>query len=775
MGLLSSFKKKFSAWIRDLPSGFVRYRKINAWSTFLAVGLLVMFIPRIRFENSVESFFPRKDPARNYYNQFKEIFSDDQLIVLVIPMGDVFTKESLTIIDDLSKKIEGLPLIRKVSSITEAQDIVGSEEGFEVLPFIEKIPEDSGELAQLKKSALANPLYQLDVVSADGKIASLMIQPRYVSDPDRYKKIMDQVRAILDQSPLRGREYYIAGEPLVELQMTQDMWKDLGVFLPLTYLCLALLIFLLFRNLQSVFILNVVITLCIGALMGLIGALGMTMNAVTVGLPSLILCIASLDGIHILGLYRFYLSKHHSPQKALEMSLAESLVPCFLTSVTTVVGFQSMAVSDLVPIRQFGILGGLATALAYPICVLTMPYLMQLVPVHFTVQAFHKEQNILMPFFRRIQKWYERKWLMTFFILSIVGISLAGISRIRVETNHLKFLRKHSPVKIATEYIQKNIAGIMPLEITVETPQEDAAKEPRILKQIEKLQNFLVTLPKVDKSVSMVQFIKEMHQAMNNEDPDFYFIPDSRELIAQYILTYSFSGRDNDLDDFVDYNYRIARIRGRMEQQSSAELKVTLGAIQNFIKKNFDPDLKVRITSHSLLQANMVDTLVEGQIGGLTLEFFLMILIFAWAHRSLVIGLFSLVPNVIPLMTTAGLMGWTGISLNAGTAMTVCIAFGLVVDDTIHFFHHARECLKKETNPSWVTLKIFEVVGSPVLFTSALLTSGFVILVFGQSLLTVAFGILCAFAIVWALVCELFITPFLITRVRLFRQALMKS
>ncbi|MCM8794186.1 MAG: MMPL family transporter [Candidatus Omnitrophica bacterium] len=748
-------------FVEASASFLTRHRTVIAWSVILPVSLFSFFALSIRFENSVESFISPHDPDRAYYNAFKREFGDDQPIVLAIPLGDVFTRENLEKLDSVSKGLADIPLVRKVRSVTKTQDIVGTEGGFEVLPFIDKIPEDPAKLRALKISALANPLYKIDLISPDGSIASIMIEPETSPREDRYKEIVRGIRKVMERSALRGKEFYLAGDPLVELQMTEDMWKDLKTFIPATYGCLFLLLLFLFRSVKATLLLLAVISLCMGWLMGFMGASGIPMNAVTVGLPSLMLCISVLDCIHIFAAYCRFRSEELTAEQSIESALRENIEPCWLTTLTTVVGFICLCVSELIPIRQFGFLGACSILAAYPISLATLPYFMGLIRRKLPLSEKSPGRNFLL---ERLPAFSMKvpAGLMIAALAAAIGISAWGAGRIRVETNHLKFLRERSPVRIASDYIESRLGGVSPLEIIVETPADDMIKEPRVLKEIDRFQQFMESLPEVDKTVSPVQFIKEMHQAMNEERPDFYFIPDSRNLIAQYLLTYSFSGRDNDLDDFVDYTYRKARIRGRMKQQSSAQLRSTLAAIDSFARSNFSPDLKVRITSHSLLQANMVDILVKGQVGGLGTELLLMMLIFSLVHGSWLVGLFSLLPNILPLIFSAGFMGFAGISLNAGTAMTMGIAFGLVVDDTVHFFHHAARRMREKGDIAGITRRIFESVGLPVLFTSLLLTAGFGILVFGQSYLTLLFGMICSFTILSALLCELVISPFLL-------------
>jgi len=566
----------------------------------------------------------------------------------------------------------------------------------------------------------------------------------------------------------------VAGNPLVELQVTDDMWRDFRLFVPITYLCLGLLLLVCFRSFGAVWVPLLVVSACVGFLVGLAGLMNITLNSVTEGLPSLILCIAVLDVVHIMNVYRLHLSSGLHLEDALKTAIQANLRPCFLTSITTAVGFASLYVSEVVPVKQFGVLAACATLAAYPICFMTLPYFLSLLPSQSLVSS-SKERKYLSVFFNQLQHIYKRKWLMIVLIVLTAIVSIVGIRQIYSETMFINFLDQRTWIRQSADYIENNLAGVTPLEISIQAPEDDGIKEPRVLKQIEKLQNYMLGLPQVDKTVSMVQFIKEMHQAMNNEDPDYYEIPDSRNLIAQYILTYSFSGRDNDMDDFVDYTYRTARVRARVSERRSVEIKKLVKQIESFAAKNFDPSLKVKVTSYTIIQMDMMGKLIRGQLKGLAIGFVFMTLMFSLTNRSLFVGLLSLIPNIIPLLAAAGLMGYCAISLNAGSAMTACIAFGIVVDDTIYFLHHARESLKQERDLPLALKRIFETVGPALLYSSLLLTVGFSILMFGTSYFTAMFGMLCAFTIACACLCDLLIMPFLVQHVRRFREDLKSS
>jgi predicted RND superfamily exporter protein len=346
--------------------------------------------------------------------------------------------------------------------------------------------------------------------------------------------------------------------------------------------------------------------------------------------------------------------------------------------------------------------------------------------------------------------------------VGIAAFSFQQLPKINIETVFLNFMNETSNIKRSTNYIQAHLGGVSPLEISIESAKEEGILNPSVLKQLDAFQQFLNAMSGVDKTVSIVEFVKEMHQAVNNEDPASYIIPDSADLIAQYIFTYSLSGRDNDLDDFVDYNYQIARIRGRITQGTSAQLQQTLQQVQTYIDNHFGDDLNVVVTSYSVIQTSMISKLISGQIEGLAIAFIVMFSVFLLVSRSVMVALLCMIPNLLPIIASAGLMAYMGFSLNAGTAMIACITFGLVVDDTLHFLYHHKQAAKSGLSRQSVIDTVLSKVGPPVIYSSLILAAGFALLMLGDSFFTYSFGLLCAFSILCAMACNLTVMPYFV-------------
>lgn len=739
----------------------------NALLAIAAIALFSLFACRIEFENSVESLLSASDPEISDYQNFKRQFGEDQILAIAVPMGDVFTKENIGLLARMSSKIAALPDVRKVRSLATAQDIVGSDGSFEVIHFMDKVARHPHDLASLKAETLANPIYLKDLVSSDGKIASLLIEANKGTGRDKYKHIVDSVHAIM--ADLHVKEYHFAGNPIVELQMTRDMWHDLETFIPLTYVLLFGLLYFFFRNVHIPLLALFVVTLNSGFLLGLMGALGITMNGVTVGLPSLLMCIAVLSSMHMLTAYRLALARNPDHGTAMREALVHILKPCFITTLTTAAGFATISITEVVPLQQFGLVGAAATIAAYVICVLVMPFLLGLIPTE-RLLVSERENGWWRVLFGALVPLYRNRYVLPLCAGAILAMSVYQIPKLHMETVFLNFMNDDSTIRKSTNYIQDNLGGVGSLEIVLSSGTADGVLQPEALRHIQDFQKFMDHVPGVDKTISIVEFIKKINQAANNGDPAFYVIPPSFDQVAEYIFTYSMAGRNNDLDDFVDYEYKTTRIRVRVSQTTSVALQTTLAQIRAYADAHFKSGLQVKITSYSVIQASMMDKLIRGQLFGLGGAVLMIFAAFLIVSRSLFVAACSLVPHVLPLLCAACLMGMMGMSVNVGTAVIAGITFGLVVDDTIHFLYTARRAAARGGDPQQVIDTVFVELGPTIVYSSLILTTGFALLMLGNSFFTFSFGLLCAFSTLAAMACNTLFMPYFVTHLRSFRR-----
>jgi predicted RND superfamily exporter protein len=735
----------------------VKWRKANALVAILAIFAISPGVLQTRFDASVESFLPQGDVERQRYDSFKEVFGDDRMVVVALPPQTVFNAQVLAQLKAASENIERLPDVARATSIATVNIIYGQDQSIDILPAADALEQPAlYDPQRIIDKLRNNSLYQRDLISLDGQVAAILVEARTGGDNARFERILPVIR---EQMHAAGfSRFYVAGEPVVEHQVTSDMWSDLKTFIPLTSLVLFVLLLVLLRNLGDVFVVLAIVTLCTLLLLGAMGTLSIAVNAVTVGLPSVLMCIAVLDCLHILDTYRQSLSSAMTKVEALQRTLTVNLIPCFLTSFTTAIGFLTLAISEVAPIREFGVIASLAAIGAYVISLMVMPSLLECMPVRRARKAptYHYANWV-----KRLEPFYRSRRLLPVLTALAVLAAVIPIGRLHVEASFLNFIDKLAPVRVSTDFIEQQLGGVASLEVSLRTAQKGGVLEPAALEEIAALQAFVAKLNGVDKSLSVVDFIKDIHREMNGGDARYYRLPGNREAAEQYVFTYSLAGPDHELKSFLDYDNQTTRVRIRLQQLPYAEMQQVIEAVKGYAAARSSSAFTFSLTSYSVIQAVMVQKLLEGMLWGIGFAVVSMFVAFVMLTRSWRISAIAVVANTLPLVAVFGLMGALGLSINIGTSMIACIIFGLVVDASLHCFYHAKHFADGASTAQRVKA-IFEDTGEALLTGGLVLCAGFLVLVLGESYFTRLFGAFCALAILISVFCNAVAIPYLI-------------
>lgn len=743
----------------------LKYPLLNIVLIISITLVFAFFAQRLKFDTSLSAFVIRDDPDMLYYNEIKETFETDETIVIAFKARELFHKKDLEIIKSLSDKIGELPYVRNVNSLTNANLVITTPGTFEVSSLVKKMPETEKESQAIERNATTNYLYTKDLTSLDGQFGALLVDIKNVTGEKHTKETVETIsRFLLKESQRSGIKFYLAGDAIINHSLGEYMQRDFFAFLLPTYAVLIFLLIITVGRLRDITISLITITLSLLWAIGTISLLGKTLNNVTIGIIPLILCIALEDIYYIHSAYYSRLRDLRDKKRAFEEAISHVIKPCFFTSFTTVIGFGSLMVNNVKPILDFGIIGSACVMFAFIIALLLIPSIHLLLPMPIDLEKKFKFKINAARLLTKIGKFTLKRQRMFWWLISgILLFSIVGIFRIRVETDHLTFFHKNSEVYKATTFVENNLAGVSNLELTVRSVHAGGIKDPHNLRMMEKLSYFLRNTPKIDKALSIVDFLKDMNRAMFDNDEKHYTVPDTRGLVAQYLLLYSMSPRRNDIEkDFVDHPYRLGRIRCRTSEHNSTAILNMIKQIRAFVSLHFPPDLIVKITSYPVIYSNMVDSLARGQMKCLILVFFCLLIVTSIYFKSLKIGLLAMIPNIVPITFSLGIMGWAGISLNIATAMTVGIAIGLAMDDTTHFFTYFKDRFCEDADYVKNTQKTLCALGEPMIYSSLLMIAGYLILLSSKFHLTTLFGFLCALTIFVALLSDIFITTWII-------------
>jgi predicted RND superfamily exporter protein len=430
--------------------------------------------------------------------------------------------------------------------------------------------------------------------------------------------------------------------------------------------------------------------------------------------------------------------------------------------VTTIAGFASLLTHIMPPAKDLGIFASFGILLAFLFSMTFAPAWLALLPIP-KVLAEGKRKERLEMLLRGITR-FITKYPITPKILVAVGVILAiisatGIRKIVVDTNPMNYYNDDYPLVISTNLLNAKLGGAM----TVDVVFDGDIKSPDVLAKMQEIQGYMNSLPHIGKTMSMVDYLKQMNKAMHADDPAYYTIPESRDLVAQYLLLYSVSGDPEDFDRVVDYEYRKGHLIGRVNVAGTTEIAETVELIEKYIAQHFDtvqtPKVE-SITGFSVLFKELIPLVVRGQMRSLLLSLGIIFVLGALAFRSLIAGLFTIFPISIAMLIVFGLMGYSGIELNIATAMLSSILIGVGVDYTIHFLYHYREEVQHaRLNPHKALEVTLTTSGKGIIYNALSVVVGFCILMLSQFLPVYFFGWLLTFSIIACLVGALTLLP----------------
>ena len=732
---------------------------------FLTLGTLffVWQLPNLEFDFSVENMMLENDPDVKLIKDTFDEFGSDEISFLAIKMPPgthVFQRENLNVLRELSNKIEKLDKVDEATSIFSVKVITQTEDGFDVDPLIDKMPETEAEEEALRKRALGD----LPIVGAmiNEKADTVLVIVRYDYDPADYEgrvKAVKKLRELLAGILPSTMEWHLAG-----LTTGGQVMHDLGIlnakiFTPITIVLISIFLLFIFRSTYGLLLPQ--ITTIMGGIwtVGLMVLFGMKFNMATTMIPSLIIAYSFSDIIHLFTHYFHEISNGVEKKQAIKKMIRKLIVPCFLSSFTTAVGFSSLIISDLRPIRVFGIFSATGVMLVFFIALTLAPILLYYTPPpsrDFLKSHTRGKTYRLLEIIAGIVQRRPLSVLIVFAILLVVGAY--GISMLKVETNLIEYFKKDNEIVVAKDFIQEHLTGTTPIDVVIVLPENGSIKDPNVLKRLDRTVQFFKDQPEIRHVSSIADLIKEINKVMHDGDESEYRIPDSRELIAQYLLLFSVAGSE-ELSRLVDSKYRTARILVRAQYMISAELKTLIERMNDHLSKQYGGKELGRVTGTASLFVKMVDYLIESQAKSLGLAFLMIFITMTVLFRSLKIGALAMIPNFFPIVMILGVMGWLGINLDVVTAMVASVALGIAVDDTIHFLVRFRGELEDSDDYSRVMINTLTTTGKAMSFTTLTICSGFGVLMLSLINPPAYFGLLTCISLFFALISDIFIMP----------------
>ncbi len=719
---------------------------------------------QIRFNFTLESFFLSDDPKKADYERLVNLFGEsDNTILCAFRVDELFTPQNLRHLDELTRAFKELPYIEKVQSLTDFMDIEGTDDGFSVQQLIQTLPKTKKGAQAIKNKVMNNPLVRDYLVSRDGNAAVILadIDETY-DDNEHRQEIFSKIRSFLPEYNQRlNTQIYLGGVPMVRNEYVRFSKRDNTIFPPLAALFISILLALVYRTLPGVLIPGSMIVIGLIWTVGLMALTGSEINIVSTVLPTLILVIGVAVAIHIMTQYYQTIEVGMSRRKIIVRTLSLVGIACFLTALTTAIGFGSLAISSVNMVREFGIYAAAGAIFAFIISVTGVPVSLSLCKIP-SGKVKRKFERGLINKILVFLGYYTTKhpWLVMMIGSIIIVLSMIGILRIKAEIRLFEDIKEHTYLYKGNVFMEENLYGVVPIEILLTAENMDAFKEPQVLGALRRIQEKALQLPDVGRALSMVDLLMKMNSALHGDDVAYYRVPQSKELAAQLILLYEMSG-EREIFTLVDESFRNARISLLINDIGSTKGDELVDGLNIIINQELAgiEGISYAITGSSVLAWHILLNMVKDLIKSLILAIFLICILMTIVFRSPKIGFISMIPNLIPIAIAMGIMGYAGIALKPSTSVIFCVALGLAVDDTIHFLSRFREEFGRLGDHELAIKETMMTTGRAIMLTSVILIGGFILLLFSEFDATSIFGALSMVVMASALVGDLFLTP----------------
>ena len=743
-------------------SNFKKYVWISL-ICFLVVSVFFGYqITNLKFDYDFEKFFPIDDGETDFFFDYRDKFESDNDFLLIAIENDAgaFEKGFLEDVDKIAKKLEKEKFVQFVSSITSMEEqffhMGGSTTKKKYIDF-SNYDRKRDSTRVFGKDEIINSL-----VAEDGKSICLFIRHDDFLSKDKSDQLISSIETNLQKSKFDN--YRLAGRSIGQKFYIEKMSKEMLFFVGLSAILIIVFLFLAFKSVWGVLIPQVVIASGMVWVIGGMGLFNEPINIILIVLPSIMFIVSMSDVIHLVSRYLDALRTEEDGYSAIKLAVKEVGLATLLTSITTAIGFFSLYFVRVQPIQVFGIVMGIGVLVAFLLTFLTLPALFYIFPGPKFVREKKKNHYWL----KYLRNWFvailkHRKRVLIAGIVVVV-ISLIGTFQMTSNNFIMDDLNPKEPLKLDFDYLDAHYGGVRPFEMSVTV--KDSTKnvwDLDVLQQVDSVEQYIQNEYKVEVKTSLVSTLKVFNRSAHSGAKEFFVLPTSKRKIRKYRRFLRMAGGGKFIRTFVDSTENVMRISGSIPDLGNTEItkrNVRLGKFVDEIEKSGLVDYQLTGTAH-LIDKN-ISYLSSSLVMGLALSILIVALIIGLIYRSIPILIISIVPNVLPLIFIAGIMGFTGIELKTTTAIIFTIAFGIAVDDTIHFLGKFKYELMKGHSKIYALKRSYLTTGKAMILTTLILCAGFLLLVFSSFLGTFYMGLMLCITLFVALVADLTILPVLL-------------
>ena len=750
----------------------LRNRYLVLLGIAIITGLLASQMKYMKFSYTEANLLPEDHIANLEYNQFLEIFGEEgNLVILGIKDSTVFTPKKFNAWNNLVRKFDSLDEVDFTISIADVQKLKADrkQRKFVLEPLYEKEPTTTQEVLDIKKQLFEKlPFYDNLLFNKEtGTLqTAIYIKKEIINTPKRRDFIFNTLIPTITKFEKENNvDIRVSGMPYIRTLNAQNIQDEILLFVAGALGITAVIFFFFFRSFRATFITLLVVMTGVIWAFGFIGWFGYEITVLSALIPPLIIVIGVPNAVFLINKYQQEIKKHGQQAKALQRVISKVGNATLMTNITTASGFATFVFVKSSLLREFGILASVNIISIFILALLIIPILYSFMPLPKKKHLNHLETKWIENVVNWMEKMVRNRRITIYFTTVIVIVAaIIGVYKIKVSGSLIEDMPKSLEFYQDIKFFESEFGGIMPLEILVDTKKEKGVMSLSTLKKMEKINEAIEAFPELSKPISITNVVKYSKQAYYKGNPKYYQLPTSQE--QSYIFAYTKNSNSDAsmLKNFVDTTGRYARITTFMKDIGTEKMNVIQERLREVIAKEFPSDkYTVSVTGKALVFIKGTNYLIKNLVISLSLAIFLIAIFMAWMFRSPPMIFISLLPNILPLLITAGLMGYFGIPIKPSTILVFSIAFGISVDDTIHFLAKYRQELM--TNNWRVKPSVYGALretGVSMFYTSIVLFFGFLTFTLSSFGGTIALGGLVSVTLLLAMVSNLLLLPSLL-------------
>ncbi|WP_180801627.1 efflux RND transporter permease subunit [Vibrio parahaemolyticus] len=743
-----------------------KYSLLVLLATIFLIIVATIGGKNLYFRGDYDIFFDGTNKQLLAFDEIQTTFAKtDNLAIVIAPEdGDIFTPQTLSLIQKITIDAWQVPYSSRVDSIANYQHTEAFDDDLLVEDLLYSEYELTPErISKVKSIALSEPVLKSALVSEKGDVTvvNITVQLPEMDKTAEVEEVVSSINAMIDryQRAYPDVTFHKAGIIAMNHAFMTAAQDDSSTLVPTMLVVILVFLTIMLRSILSVIATLIVIIGSVMATMGISGWAGMFLSTATVNVPTLIMTLAVADCVHVIATMRQSMKNGFTKVRSIERSIALNFVPILITSVTTAIGFLMMNMSDSPVLRDFGNLSALGVMVACLLSVTLLPALLKLLPIHVKMETSQDQKHVM----DRLGDFVvsqRRALLPLSVVVIVVCASLIPLNKVNDES--VEYFGQRNEFRQAADFMEERISGMTNISIAIKTNESQGIAAPDFLNTIGEFSSWLRDQPETDHVATLADVYKRLNKNMHGDDEAYYSLPQERELAAQYLLLYEMSlPYGLDLNNQINVDKSSIKMVLTVANLGSVELVDLENRIYQWFTEHA-PQYQVVASSPSLMFAHIGETNMASMLSTLPITLVLISALLIFALRSVRLGLISLMPNIAPAVIGFGLWALISGEINLGLSVVVTLTLGIVVDDAVHFLSKYQRARREGQTAEQAVRYAFHTVGRALWITTVVLVAGFSVLAMSSFRLNADMGQLSAIVIFIALVVDFLFLPTLL-------------